>query len=160
LCGFDCGLGGGRNRQVVEGNVVELGEGSGFFVVGEDEREVAVELAGAMAVEEVDETVGILRDEEGDVLDFVRELDAPVHAELGGDGREGGAEGGFVEVGGVGGELDAHEEESEFDVLVLVGVEDVDVVGVDEEIDDGDDDALAVGAVDEQDGGLRGGHRS
>jgi len=35
---------------------------------------------------------------------------------------------------------------------VLVGVEDVDVVGVNEEVDDGDDDALAVRAVDEQDG--------
>ena len=84
----------------------------------------------------------------------VGELDAPVHAELGGDGREGGAEGGFVEAGRVGGELDAHEEEAGFDILMLVGVEDVDVVGVDEEVDDGDDDALAVGAVDEQDGGL------
>ena len=58
----------------------------------------------------------------------VRELDAPVHLELARDGREGGAECGLVETGGIGGELDAHEEEAEFDILVLVGVEDVDVV--------------------------------
>jgi hypothetical protein len=31
--------------------------------------------------------------------------------------------------------------------------------GIDEEVDDGDDDALAVGAVDEEDGGLWHGHR-
>jgi len=47
------------------------------------------------------------------------------------------------------------EEEAEFDILMLVRVEDVDVVAFDEEIDDGRDQALAVGAVDEQDGGLR-----
>jgi hypothetical protein len=39
-------------------------------------------------------------------------------------------EGGFVEVGGVGGELDAHKEQAGLDVLMLVGVEDVDVVAV------------------------------
>src|ERR1035437_4617293 len=57
-------------------------------------------------------------------------------------------------------ELGAHEEERGFDILVLVGVEDVDVVLIDEEVDDGDDDAFAVRAVDEQDGGLGGGHGS
>jgi len=41
---------------------------------------------------------------------------------------------------------------------MLVGVKDVDVVSIDEEVDDGDDDALAVGAVDEEDGGFGGGH--
>jgi hypothetical protein len=89
---------------------------------------LAAEFAGLVAMEQVGEAVRVLRDEEGDVLEVVGELDAPVHAELLGDGREGGAEGGLVEAGRVGGELDAHEEEAELDVLVLVGVEDVDVV--------------------------------
>ena len=96
----------------------------------------------------------ILRDEEGDVLRGVGELDAPVHLEVAGDGPEGGAECGFAETGGVGGELDAHEEEAKFDILMLVGVEDVDVVARNEKINDGGDDSLAVGTVDEQDGDL------
>ena len=62
------------------------------------------------------------------------------------------------EAGGVGGELDAHEEEAELDILMLVGVEDVDVVASDEKIHDGGDDSLAVGTVDEQDGDLGIGH--
>ena len=60
---------------------------------------LAAEFAGLVAVEQVGEAVQVLRDEEGDVLRGVGELDAPVHAELAGDGREGGAEGGLVEVG-------------------------------------------------------------
>jgi len=154
LRGFDLGLGGGRDRQVVERDAVELGEGAGVFVVADYEGEVAAELAGAMAVEQIDQAVRVLRDEEGDILHVVGELDAPVHAELSGDGGKGGAEGGLVEAGRVGGELDAHEEEGELDILMLVGVEDVDVVGLDQEVDDSDDDALAVRAVDEQDGGF------
>jgi len=56
-----------------------------------------------------------------------------------------------------GGELDAHEEEGELGVLMLVCVEDVGVVVEDEEVGDGGDDALAVGAVEEEDGCLGGG---
>ena len=96
----------------------------------------------------------ILRDEEGDVLLGVGELDAPVHLEVAGDGLEGRAECGFGEAGGFGGELDAHEEEAKLDILMLVGVEDVDVVTRDEEVDDGGDDSLAVGTIDEQDCGF------
>ena len=78
---------------------MELGERRVVFVVGDDEGEIAAELAGAVAVEEVGEAVEIVRDEEGDVLRGVGELDAPVHAELRGDGREGGAEGASVKLG-------------------------------------------------------------
>jgi len=95
--------------------------------------------------------VVILRDEEGDVLLRLGELDAPVHLEVARDGRKGGAECGFAEACGVGGELDAHEEEAKLDILMLVGVEDVDVVTLDEEVDDGGDDSLAVRTVDEED---------
>ena len=62
------------------------------------------------------------------------------------------------EAGGVGGELDTHEEEAKLDILMLVGVEDVDVVTLDEKVDYGGDDSLAVGTVDEQDGDLGIGH--
>src|SRR5450631_450933 len=104
-----------------------------------------------MAVEQVGQAVEILRNEEGDVLGGVGELDAPVHAELCSDRLEGSAESGLVEVGCVGGELHAHEKEGGLDILMLVGVQDVDVVALYQEVNDGDNDALAVRAVDQKD---------
>ena len=56
-----------------------------------------------------------------------------------------------VEIFGI--ELDAHQEQPGFFVGVLVGMQDVAVVPVDE-VGDGGDFALAVGAGDEQDGGI------
>jgi len=53
-----------------------------------------------------------------------------------------------------GGDDDAGIEDETHGVSLL----DVAPVGINEEIDDGDDDALSVGAVDEEDGGLWGGH--
>ena len=50
--------------------------------------------------------------------------------------------------------LEQQAMEAKLDILMLVGVEDVDVVALDQEVDDGGDDSLAVGAVDEQDGDL------
>src|SRR5665213_4412474 len=100
----------------------------------------------------------VLRGEDRDVARHVGELDAPVHAELLRQRFEGGAEGGPVEAGGLGREFHTHEEESQFHILMLVGIEDVDVVVLDEKIDDGDDDALAVGAIDKEYGGPGHGH--
>ena len=99
--------------------------GRAASVVADDEREVAAELAGLVAQQQVGQAVQILRDEERDVLLSVGELDAPVHLELARDGVEGRAKCGFAEASGVGGELDADEEEAELDVLMLVGVQDV-----------------------------------
>ena len=92
------------------------------------------------------------------ILLDVGEFDAPVHGELSGGGIEGCVEAVLIEVLDFGRELDAHEEEAEFDVLMLVGVEDVDVVVLDEEGHDRGDDAFAVGTVDEEGGGSGGGH--
>jgi hypothetical protein len=63
----------------------------------------------------------------------------------------------FVAVEVVGGELDTHEEETKLHILVLIGVEDVGVVLLNQKVGDGGDKAFAVGAVDEENGGL--GHR-
>src|SRR5262249_44805602 len=78
-------------------------------------------------------------------------LDPPAHREALGDRGELAGE--VVEVEGEPGQLplDAHEEQAALRVLVLVGVQDVAVVPV-EELADGGDDPLAVGAVDQQDG--------
>src|SRR5665213_1516797 len=100
----------------------------------------------------------VLRDEDRDIARHVGELDAPVHAELSRQRLEIRAETSLVEAAGLGRKLHAHEEEAEFHVLVLIGIEDVDVVILDEEIDDGDDDAFAVGAIDQEYGGPGHGH--
>ncbi len=144
--------------EVVEGNLVESGQLSRRFVVADDEREIAVQLSGLVAVEQVGEAVEIVGDKDGDVLGRGGEGESPVHSELLGQGREGGVEVRFIAIGVVGGELDAHEEEAKLDVLVLVGVEDVGVVLLNQEVGDGGDETFAVGAVDEKNGGL--GHGS
>ena len=138
---------------------MEVGQRARGLVVADDEREVAAELAGLVAQQQVREAVQILRDEEGDVLRGGCELDAPVHLEFGRWARRPRGMR-LREACGVGGELDADKEEAKLDVLMLVGVEDVDVVALDQEIDDGGDDSLAVGTVDEEDGdlGIRIGH--
>ena len=151
LRGFDLRLVFARDGHEVEGDFVEVGQRARGLVVADDERKVAAELAGLVAQQQVGQAVQVLRDEERDVLLGVGELDAPVHLELARDGVEGGAKCGFAEAGGVGGELDAHEEEAKLDILMLVGVQDVDVVAGNEKIHDGGDDSLAVGTVDEQD---------
>ncbi len=60
----------------------------------------------------------------------------------------------FVAVSVVGGKLDAHEEEAKLDILMLVGVEDIGVVLLHKKIGNGGDETFAVGAVDEENGGL------
>ena len=124
-------------------------------MVADDEREIAAELAGLVAVEQVGEAVEVVRDEDGDVLRRGGEGETPVHAGTARPAarrRRGSALRRKSDV--VGGELDAHEEEAKLDVLVLVGVEDVGVVLLDEEVGDGGDETFAVRAVDEKNGGL------
>ena len=99
-----------------------------------------------------------MRDEERDVLPFVGELDPPVHAESLRSWLKGGVKAVLIEMLDFSGELDAHEEEAEFGVLMLIGVQDVDVVLLHKKRHDGGDEAFAVGAVDEEGGGLGDGH--
>ena len=126
--------------------------GSASRVVADDGDDVAGELAGVPAIEQVGQAVVVLADEERQARAARRALEAHLHGEARGDVGEGGVEAvatverqrEAVEL-----PLDAHEEELELGVLVLVGVHDVGAVAV-EELGDGGDDAALVGAVDEQ----------
>ena len=100
----------------------------------------------------------VLGYKDSDLLRNVGEVDAPVHGVLLGDRREDGAETGLVATRGVGHEFDAHKKEAEGSVLVLIGIEDVDVVTLHKEVGDRGDKAFAVRAVDQKDSGL--GHGS
>ena len=112
------------------------------------------QFAALMPVEQVDQAVVVLRDEERDAVRQRSDRSSRQRiCEALGDRGELARE--LVEVEVEVGEvpLDAHEEQAALGVLVLVGVQDVGVVAV-EELADGGDDPLAVGAVDEQDGGV------
>ena len=53
LRGFDRELGGGRDGHEVEWDAVELGERAGVLVVADDHCEIAAELAGLVALQQV-----------------------------------------------------------------------------------------------------------
>ncbi len=132
---------------------MEVGQSLGAGMVTDDQGQVAIELAGLLAVQEIGETMEVTGDEDGDVLRDVSVVQAPVHLELFGEGSKGGAEVLFAAAGVVQRKFDAHEEESEVDVLMLVGVQDIGVV-MDEEVGDGGNDALAVRTIDQEDCGF------
>jgi hypothetical protein len=123
-------------------------------MIADDERKRAGQLFGLVAVKQIGEAVKIVGDEDGDPLGWSREGEAPVHLQLLGKRGKGSMEVRFVAMGIVGGELDAHEKEAKLDILMLVGVEDVGVVLVNEEVGDGGDEAFTIGAVDEKNSGL------
>jgi len=146
---------GGRDDRV--GNFVEVGDGLGVGMIGDDERNFAGEFAALVTVEEIDEAVIVLGDQDDHARAMRGLCQAPVHLELFGDGREMFGEISEVFIGEVflsqinvevfGIELDAHEEEPGLLVGVFVGVEDVAAVAVDE-VGDGSDFAFLVGAGD------------
>ena len=140
--------------QVMEGDFMKLRQGPRRFVIADDEREIAGKFSGLMAVEQVGQAVKVMRDEDGNVLRRSGEGEAPIHLELLGQRREGRVEVGFIAVDVVGGELDTHEEEAKFDVLVLIGIEDVGVALLNEKVGDSGDETFTVWAVDEENGGL------
>ena len=144
------------DRDVVERHAVEVAPPPGVRVVADHQREVAGQFAALVAVQEVHQAVVVLRHEHGHPR-AVRPVQPPPHGEPLGDRGELAVAvvAGEVEPGQV--PLDPHEEQAAFGVLVLVGVEDVGVVP-EQEVGDGGGDALAVGAVDEQDAGA--GHRN
>ena len=141
------------DRNVVKWDVVEVGPPLRIRVVTDDDRDLARDLTALVTVQKVSETVVVLRDEQGDPVREGREFEPPAHAELVGERRELAGELGRVEVEVGPVPFDSGQEQAAFGVLVLVVVEDVGVVAV-QELADGGDQALSVGAVDQQDGSI------
>src|SRR5579862_3702967 len=159
--GLNPGLGQGfilfRHADDFVGNFVEIGDGLVVRMVGDDEWNVAGKFSALLAVKQVDQAVIILRDEDDHFGTMSRPRQPPLHAERLGNRGEVSCEIAKirlrevdVEVFGI--ELDAHQEEPGFFVAMFVGVQDVSAMAVDE-VGDGGDFSLAVGARDEQDGG-------
>ena len=91
------------DRNVVKRDAVEGGQRLDVSMVGQDERDLAGEFAGADTVHQVGGTVEVLRAEEGDTRTLPGETQLPAHVERCGQRREDGAKGGDEarKIGGV-----------------------------------------------------------
>lgn len=147
------GLGGGSDGKVHEGDVIGGGQGGEIGVVGDDQRDFNVKLAGGLTEEQVVQAVTNLGDHDHHAGLLGGGVDLKVH----GEGLCGGLEGSaqlleFGDLIGLGGrhKLHAHEEALRGQVAELGGIDDVQVV-LDEEGRDGMDDARAIGAREGED---------
>ena len=156
LTGFRLGAGCRRDRNMLEGDAVERGQLFDVAMVGDDEGNVAAKLAGVPALQQVGHAVQVLGAEQGQARAAGAGGEAPVHVEFGGQFSVGAFEGRKIEGRGrgrAGGQfpLHAHEEEAQLVVAMLVRMQDIGAVGV-EHGGDARDEALAVGAIDQQNG--------
>jgi len=150
---------------VLEGNAVESRQALDFAVVRDDDRNLAVQFPGPPAVQQIGHAVQILRAEEGHARPPVARGQLPAHVQSLGHRRELRLEGLQIEGLGVGAQrgcvaarsvqrpLHAHEEEAQFVVLMLVGVEDVRSMLV-EHRGNTRDQTSPVRAIDEQNSGF------
>ena len=136
-------------RHVVVGDAEALDVDLVVRVIGGDEGDVGVELAAAVAPQQVDEAMLLLGDQDRHPLRPARVGEAVAHVQPLGDLLlEGAAERAEVALGEV--ELHAHEELAALGIgRVLVGADDV-RARVREEPRDRGDDPVPVGAGDEQ----------
>ncbi len=114
------------DRQAVKGNVAEVDMGIGFArMIGDDRDRRHPELAATPAVEEIDQTMVETRDHENDPLQPVGGTHRPCHREIGGDRLEGVTQALEVRIGRGSVERHPHEEVAGFDIVELLGVENV-----------------------------------
>jgi hypothetical protein len=148
--------------EVVEGDIVGGCQGGEVRVIGDDERDVDVELGGGLPEEKVVETVADFRDHDHNAGFGRVGVERVGHREGGGDVVELLAQGLKVEGGGgfetfIGPEVHAHEKGARAGVAVLLRVHDVEVV-LCEEAGHSVDDAGAVRAGERERIFIFGGH--
>lgn len=154
--GLLLGLGGGRDREVLEGDAVATGEAFKFRVIGHDQRHLDGELAYALTVEEIIEAVPNLGDHDENPRLAARRLDLVVHAIFGCqsvkrcDEMRRGRRGLLATCCLVDGEVHTHEEALGDGVTVLLQIGNVVLVGG-EDAGHGVDDAGTVGAGEGED---------
>ena len=119
-------------------------------VIADDDGDRAVELAILMSVQQVGKAVELLRYEDGHPYRRLRQLEPPPHFQLHGKALEAVLKARQIEI--IEPPLDPHEEQAGFVILMLIGVHDVGAALVEKHRDTGDQ-ALSIGAVDEERGG-------
>lgn len=137
-------LGIGGNGEVVEGDVVGSGQGREVGVVGDDQGDLNVKLAGRLTEQQVIEAVADLRDHDHHAGLLDGGVDLEVHREGFRCGVESSAQ--LLELHRIAGrgELHAHEEALGSGISELRRVDNVQIV-LDEEGRDGVDNAGAIG---------------
>ena len=114
------------DRQVVEGNVAEFDVGVSLTrIIGDDRHRIHREFAAAPAIEEIDQAMVEARHHEHDALQLIDGAHRPGHREPDGDRLEGLAQLFDVRLRSARVEDDPHEKVASFDVVELLGVEDV-----------------------------------
>src|ERR1019366_4872574 len=147
---------GGATVRGIDGDVVELDametrQRLAIRMIGDDQGNRAVELSGLKAVEEIGQTVQVAGYENGHPRGLRHQAEAPAHLESGGQGLEFFAKPKQVERRQF--PLHTHEKELGFGVLMLIGVGDVGAELI-EQVGDAGHQALAVGTIDEENGGI------
>ncbi len=137
------------DRHVEERDTVPLHHAAQVVVVGDHARDLAVQLIGVPAVQEVGQAVGLAAGHQHHALLLCRIGDAPGHGELFGDRRKGFTEGLDTEWQGFGADFMAHEEPTTLFIRVVAGFVDPAIVQG-QEITDFRHDANTVGAGDHQ----------
>ena len=135
------------------GDAVEVGDTLVIGMIGNDQRDFAAKFATLVAVKKVLQAMVILRDEDGDAGAFGGVSEPPFHLEVAGDGSKAFGKVGKVKIKICRIELNPRQKEIGFLVSMLIGEQDVAVVAEDEFGNRGDD-PFAVGAGDQEDGGV------
>ncbi len=154
LLTLDLGAAAGRQRQVMEGDAIAGGQLGKVGVIGDDRRDLDIELPAAPAKQQVIEAVAVLADHQQHARLARQPVDAQTHIELIAHGDEQALQ--RLHIGQVIGglEVDPHEEQPgrvfKGDVAELLGIEDV-ATGLIEQTGDGVHDALGIAAGKGQD---------
>jgi hypothetical protein len=134
----------GSDSNVMKRHPIELREWPRILVVADDQGDAAVQLANLVPIEQVDETMLIVRDQQRYRDLSLSENDLPVDLQPFRQWGELLPELQFIKIEIAQRPFDTHEEEAQLSILVLVGVKDISTV-FEEEIGNGRDQSLAIG---------------
>jgi hypothetical protein len=142
-----------RDRYDEVRDAVEVGDALVIGVVGNDQRDFAAKFATLVAVEQILQAMVILRNEDRDAGAVGGVCEPPVYLEVAGDESKSIGKLGKVKIEICRVELYPGQKEIGFLLSMLIGEQDVAVVAKDKFSNRGND-AFAVGAGDEKDGGV------
>ena len=109
------------DRHVMERNAVPFHQRAHVIVVGDDAGNLAIQITGLPAMQQVHQAMGVLGDHQHDTLLGSGVMHAPLHAELFTDRCEALAELIGAQADGFGVDLIAHEETAGAKIRMLIG---------------------------------------